>query len=155
MKKSVYDFVSVNCYKYAPESFKAYFQEKQIKFNSEDNQKLGYIYITKGMKELEKEIKRIFRKSFFNPNKPIIKTLAIRTQGNEYIKISSAYGYGRVNIFDINAKLQIFKDLKKAWEKNNFGITITQGKMNEYGKLERGIVQELEQPKLMKRVLFV
>jgi len=97
------------------------------------------------------------KNSTFADIKTIYKTLGIRTNEGEntYIKISNNFGYGRVNIFDIMQKLDVFKELKKAYNNNNFNIQVTSGKMNIYGKMEAGKEQEIEKPLLLNKIIYV
>ena len=52
-------------------------------------------------------------------------------------------------------KLDVFKELKKAYNNNNFNIQVTSGKMNIYGKMEAGKEQEIEKPLLLNKIIYV
>ena len=157
MKKSLYDYFTFSLYRYAPESFKLYFKGYEVPLTTDQRTTLACSYL-KGKKESLKELKKIIRKtSTFASAKGIYKTLAIRTNEgqNTYIKISNSWGYGRVNIFDIFQKLQVFKDIKKAYNTNSFNVQVTSGKMNSYGKMDKGETQEIQKPLLLNRIIYV
>lgn len=157
MKKSIYDYFTYSIYKYAPESFRLFFKDKEIYLNHEQKGTLSQAFY-KGKKESLQELKKVVRKnSTFANNTNVFKTLAIRTNEGEntYIKISNGFGYGRVNIFDIGQKLMVFKDIKKAYNNNNFNVKVTTGKMNIYGKMDVGEEQEIQKPMLLNRIIYV
>jgi hypothetical protein len=138
MKKSIFNFMNYSIYRYAPESFKLLLLNKNVTMSSELASELGNITITKGKQEAMKRIKQVFRKeSIYSP---IIrkKKLAIKLDNGEYITISHPYGWGTVNRYNINEKLEVYKELKKAYLQQNFNIKITEGKMTSYGKFEAG-----------------
>lgn len=158
MKKSIFDFIQVSCNCYAPESFKAFFRGEEIDFSIRQKQELGYIYLTKGLKEVEKEIKRIFRKySYFADKKIIYKTMGIRTNESKssFVKIDSCGGYGKVDIYNITQKLNIFKAIKKAYNENSFNIKVVTGSMIEYEKWTKATEEEIQKPELLNKIIYI
>ena len=156
MKKSIYDHFNYSVYKYAPESFKLLFRGKTVELPNDIKDKLGYLAIT-DKKSLLKALKQFIRNESIFSQKINSKYLAIRTNEskNSYIKISNAYGYGKVNRYSIDEKLMVYKELKEAYNKNNFNIEVTAGTMQKDGKMSKGIKQEISKPELLKRILFV
>ncbi len=158
MKKSLYNYFTYSVYKYAPESFKLFFKGKQVKLSSYaiDKYNFGYIAITEGKTGVLKAIKQYIRKeTSLSDNRNTIKNLAIRTNDGSYIKLSHPYGYGKVNIYNVSDKLEVYKDLKKAYKDNNSNISMTTGHMDHNGKMSKGVEQEIQKPALLKRVCYV
>ena len=158
MKKSLYNYFTYSIYRYAPESFKLFFKGKEVNLSSyaKDKYNFGNIAITKGKLELMKIIKQYVRDlTVLSNNRSIIKNLAIRTNDGSYIKLSHPYGYGKVNIYNISDKLEVYKDLKKAYNNNNSNITMTTGHMDQYGKMSKGVEKEIQKPELLRRICYV
>lgn len=119
-KKSIYNNIGMTCYKYAPESFKAYFVigfsngnkniplYEQIKLSHEETSKCGYAYACSGRQEALKELKKIIRHKI--QNRKQYCTIGFLDLNNE-----RQYYFIRehmVNINNLQDKLRIYKEFK-------------------------------------------
>ena len=122
---------SWKCYKYAPESFKLYFQGEEVNLKRKFKNKLGKLATEEKTKEIENEIKRWIRnESIFSP-KTNKKKIAIISEGRPYSFVCS----NRYNQYNIEEKLEQYKALKQHLAENNWKLPkVEKAKLN--GKYE-------------------
>ena len=152
-KKTIYDYFKYTMYRYAPESFKLFFQNIEIPLSYESRSKLSMAAL-KTNKEFLKVLKAFIRnKTIFKKDINIYKELGIRTDKSEnsYITLTN---FNQVNIYDIQSKLYIFKAIKKAYNNNRYAITTTTGIMETYGKFTKKEVPETKE-KMINRIIYI
>lgn len=121
MKKTIFDLLRYDFYRYAPESFKLFLCENnkytELKINRETLKDFGYIVITKGEKELEKEVKRYFRKHTIFKKEIGQFNFGIRLKNsNDYVN----FPHITVSQYNIKEHLYWYKELKRSLERNNY-----------------------------------
>ncbi len=153
MKKSLYNYFSFSVYKYAPESFRLFFNSKEV-ILSDYNQKsnFGYIAITKGKEELLKAIKKWVRNEtrFSKKQRNLLQAIPI-TNSSDYVHIRYF-----VNPNDIISRLQGYKFLKEALEMSQYKnpITIKIAQLNADYKINK-VTEETETLQLSNRIKYI
>lgn len=108
-RKSIYDYITISYYRYAPESFKVYFNRARINLNPEEINRCGRICCCKGMNEALEEVKRIIRNKV--KNKKEFCTIGFRNLDN-----NSDYFYTKqliANRNNLREKLRVYKEFKE------------------------------------------
>jgi len=151
--KKLENVITYSCYHYAPEQFKLSVKSiGEIKLDYQTASKLGNLYVTGNIKELEKQIKSYMRNKTVLSKKIRNVKIGIRTDSkNGYIFICD---YTTSNRFDIKSKLEQYKDLMCSYNTKNNSITVTEAKMTSFGKFEK-TNEYKPQEKLLKRVILI
>lgn len=149
-KKDIYQFITYSIYRYAPESFKLYFNNQLIKLSPSKTYELGSIYVSKGKSELLKAIKQFIRKETTLNNKLNNPILAIRSYDNA--------GYCHIGLtvkrYDIKDKLRIFKWIKESINEQKNTVRTHTAKLDASFK-PTDVKETTEVIKLGKRVCFI
>jgi hypothetical protein len=129
-KKSFYDYIGMTCYKYAPESFKAYavigFSNgnkniplyKQIKLMPDEISICGNAFCCNGRKAALKEVKKIIRTKLKN-RKQYCTIGFLDTENKKQFYFQRELS---ANIYDLDKKLYIYKEFKRYMLSKNCKI---------------------------------
>jgi len=141
---------SFSVYRHSPESFRLYFQEKEINLSDEFRHDMGYAAITAGKAEVLKLIKRWTRQHSTLTKHEHMPILAIVSDDNsEYYHISV-----RVNRYNIQEKLSVYQWIKEAFNDGRFAIKTTTAKFEaNYKPYDINEVQQ--EKRLGKRIVFI
>lgn len=119
-KKSIYDYIGISCYKYAPESFKAYFvlsfshgnrnipEYTQINLTYDETSICGNAFCCKGKKEAITELKKIIRKHIKNSRQYMSIGFMLK-DSTQYIYTQQL----KANKNNLQDQLSIFKEFKQ------------------------------------------
>jgi hypothetical protein len=149
-KNRIFKYFTFSVYKYAPESFQLYFNNKLVKLSEDERYNMGYAAITKRKDEVQKLIKKWVRQKSNLSQEQIKPIMAIASDDNkEYYRINCV-----VNRYDINEKLRIYKLIKEAFNAGRFNTKITSAKLD--ANFNPYDVKEVKQEKkLGKRIVFI
>ena len=127
------NYFRVYCYRYAPESFKAWYNGAEISLNADERSECGGAYCTNGKPAAIAALKRIIRK-----RESKIKYLI--TYGNFYLNKPTSFAYTEQLAVDGNSladRLYAYRAWKNYCEDNNYfagTVVVEEGNFNPYGK---------------------
>lgn len=132
-KKSFYDHISMTCFKYAPESFKASYNGKPIQLEYDETSKCGYAFCCGGREKAITELKKIIRGK-------IKRNREYCTIGFYDAENKKQYHFTqqlKATFFNIADMLYIYKDFKRDIMARNCKIeSYTQATLNGQFKPE-------------------
>lgn len=120
-KNTFFNYIGITCYKYAPESFKAYAVLKfsngnknvpeytQIKLTDEETSICGNVFCTSGRNKALTELKKIIRNKIKESKQYCTIGFLNINNNKQFHYIRSQY----CNITNLTEKLRIYKEFKK------------------------------------------
>lgn len=162
--RKIDNYIAVSCYKYAPESFKAYIvlsfshgnknipEYTEIKLTADEKSRCGYIFVTKGRKAAVDEIKRIIRKAEKQNARKITFGATLKSNKKAFVY----FKYQEADADNITDKLQAYKHIKELFELKGWTDTrYEKATLNGQFKVEdrQQIIEELNRQLIIVNIL--
>lgn len=138
------NYLGIYCYRYAPESFRAYFAKKEICLTAEERDECGTAYCTGGENAAVKALKRVIRKRER-------KEKLYVTYGNFYKNKLREYAFTQelaTDGNDLRSRLYAYKTWKDYCQSRDWKLStciIEEGTVNPFDGKNKAIQREISE----------